>query len=273
MARKKLTPEQQAIEEQNRIITNRLNTIKKLQQTIEKAGLPKSPRKVFKVGDEVVTPMHGHTSGKVLDIISEGIYEVWCSYKTTKPYSNKKHILEKVDIWGWWDLMLPSTKECDLECKDSLRLNFMQQDIRSLIHKNFVYWGLDMNPRYQRDIVWTHEQKTELLDSIFNGLDIGKFVFIRLPYGKEYGYEILDGKQRLTTILEFYNDEWTYKGYYFSELSPMLRYKFEGLSISVAEMGDDIATEKNVLEYFIKLNKTGTPMDRSHLEKVEKMLL
>lgn len=130
-----------------------------------------------------------------------------------------------------------------------------------------------MNPRYQRNIVWIHDQKIELLDSIFSGLDIGKFVFANIPYGKgDYGYEILDGKQRLTTILEFCNDEWTYKEDYYSELSPMLKYNFEGLSLSVAEMKDDVATEKNILEYFIRLNKTGTPMDRKHLEKVEKML-
>lgn len=245
-----------------------------MQETVSKAGLPKSPRKIFKVGDEVVTPMSGHISGKVLSIISEGVYEVLCSYETTKPYSKDTHILEKVEIWGWWDLSLPSTKECNLEYKEPLRLQFFQQDIRSLIHRNFVCCGLNMNPRYQRDIVWAHDQKIELLDSIFNGLDIGKFVFINMPYSdeREYGYEILDGKQRLTTILEFYNDEWTYKGYYFSELSPLLQHKFEGLSVSVAEMRDDVATEENVLDYFIRLNKTGTPMDRNHLEKVEQML-
>lgn len=276
MARKKLTEEEKEAkrqqQESERIERLRLRNIKELQETVSKVGLPKSPRKVFKVGDEVVTPMSGHISGKVVDIISEGVYEVAYSYETTKPYSKETHILENIQVWGWWDLMLPSTKECNLEYKEPLRLQYMQQDIGSLIHRNFVYWGLDMNPRYQRDIVWTHEQKIELLDSIFNGLDIGKFVFINIPYGREYGYEILDGKQRLTTILEFYNDEWTYKGYYYSELSPMLQCKFEGLSVSVAEMREEIATEGNILEYFIKLNSTGTPMDKSHLEKVEQML-
>lgn len=277
MGRKKLTEEEKEEKRQReqaeRDENNRQREIQNIIETVKKAGLPKSPRKVFFVNQEVVTPMSGHISGKVVEIISEGVYEVEYTYRTTKPHSKETHVLSGKRAFGWWDLFLPSEKECDLEYKEPLRLQFMQQSIDSLIHRFFAYWGLDMNPRYQREIVWTHDQKIELLDSIFSGLDIGKFVFINIPYGKgDYGYEILDGKQRLSTILEFYNDEWTYKGYYYSELSPMLKYKFEGLSVSVAEMRDDVATEKNILEYFIRLNKTGTPMDREHLQRVEKML-
>lgn len=278
MARRKLTEEEKEAkkkqQELERITQMRESEIKNLQKIIEKTGLPKSPRKVFKIGQEVVTSMSGHKWGEVVDIISEGVYEVKFEYETTKPYSSEKYIQDGQRVFGWWNLSLPTTKECTLTYKEPLKLQFFQQSVDCLIHKFFVYWGLDMNPRYQREIVWTHEQKLKLIKSIFEGLDIGKFVFISNPYSedREFGYEILDGKQRLTTILEFYNDEWTYEGYYFSELSTYLQYKFRDLSVFVAEMRDGDATKENILEYFIRLNTTGTPMSEEHLDKVRKQL-
>ena len=39
-----------------------------------------------------------------------------------------------------------------------------------------------MNPDYQRGLVWDEENKTLLLNSIFNNIEIGKFSFIKLNY-------------------------------------------------------------------------------------------
>jgi uncharacterized protein with ParB-like and HNH nuclease domain len=44
-----------------------------------------------------------------------------------------------------------------------------------------------MNPEYQRGFVWKEEHKLKLIDSIFNGIEIGKMVFVRLPW-KENSY-------------------------------------------------------------------------------------
>ena len=50
-----------------------------------------------------------------------------------------------------------------------------------------------------------------LLDSIFKNIDIGKFVLIHLSDSewveRGFGYEILDGKQRLSALIEFYENK------------------------------------------------------------------
>ena len=80
-----------------------------------------------------------------------------------------------------------------------------------------------MNPDYQRDYVWELSDKQLLIDSIFNNIDIGKFAFIHLDYKTwnktGYAYEILDGKQRLKTIIDFYENRFSYKGIYYNDLS------------------------------------------------------
>lgn len=35
-----------------------------------------------------------------------------------------------------------------------------------------------MNPNYQRDLVWDLKDKELLIESIFEGIEIGKFTFI-----------------------------------------------------------------------------------------------
>ena len=64
--------------------------------------------------------------------------------------------------------------------------------------------GLIDNPDYQRGYVWTLEDKQKLIQSIFNRADIGKFVFIEDENYREYRLEVIDGKQRLRAILDYY---------------------------------------------------------------------
>ena len=131
-----------------------------------------------------------------------------------------------------------------------------------------------MEPVYQRGYVWDESDKELLLDSIFNNIDIGKFVFIsvsderRHEIGKEY--EILDGKQRLSTLIQFYENKLQYKGKYYNELSWKDRQVFKGHAVTYADVKD--CDKKDVLKYFLMLNRTGKVMDRKHLENVEKLL-
>ena len=67
--------------------------------------------------------------------------------------------------------------------------------------------GVDFDVDYQCEHVWELTDKVVLIDSIFNNIDIGKFVFVWRDFGvKEKLYEIVDGKQRLLTIKEFLGD-------------------------------------------------------------------
>ena len=112
-------------------------------------------------------------------------------------------------------------------------------------------------------------QKQALIDSIFKNVDIGKFTFIKHDYSREFFYEILDGKQRLTTLLQFYEDRFTYKNKKFSELSFRDRHHFTGHPIIQGEVGE--LTQKQIYKLFLKMNTSGTPISQEHLDRIKKL--
>lgn len=62
---------------------------------------------------------------------------------------------------------------------------------------------LDLSTEYQRDEIWFKEKKELLIDSILKDIDIPKIYLAHFP--KENKYECIDGKQRIYSILDFYN--------------------------------------------------------------------
>ncbi len=132
-----------------------------------------------------------------------------------------------------------------------------------------------MDPDYQRDYVCAVKYKDYLLDSIFSKLDIGKFVLVeqdsKVWFETHNMYEILDGKQRLSTLVAFYENRIPYHGVYYNQLSGLDKNTFQTLGVSYAIV-NSTAEKKQVLEYFLALNRSGRIMSREQLERVEKML-
>lgn len=93
-----------------------------------------------------------------------------------------------------------------------LKLGEMEPLSIGTFHK--IHDKIDFFPIYQRyGGIWSPERKRLLIDTIINGFDIPKFYFnyfveennILNPKG--YSYAVIDGKQRLQTILDFMNDK------------------------------------------------------------------
>lgn len=145
-----------------------------------------------------------------------------------------------------------------------IKLNFYNMSIASLLHRSYNI-GVNMKPEYQRNYVWDMDDKIALLDSIFAGLDIGKFVFVTKEDGT-HGYEILDGKQRLSTLLEFYENRWAYNGKYYNDLSAKDQNTIRNHLVSVADVN---AEKQDVLKYFLALNQHGRSMTREELKHAE----
>ncbi len=63
---------------------------------------------------------------------------------------------------------------------------------------------LELNPPYQRRPVWKFKQRQLLMNSIFNGIPMPAVIFHRRQDPRKiYVYDVLDGKQRIETILQF----------------------------------------------------------------------
>jgi len=228
------------------------------------------PRRFFTKGDRL--DFGGFDEVYVIDKNDEEsyTYKIKCIAYNNGKYDRKElGTVEKEMIVKWTDICLFNTTSTKFYNRNSLNINFMQQNISSLISR-YYFNGVNMNPDYQRDIAWTFEDKQKLLHSIFNEMDIGKFAFV---CRKDYALEILDGKQRLTTIIEFYENKIPYvvddKEVYWGDLHNLDRTLFENLSISVAEIKQAI-TPKQCYEYFLKLN-TGKVVDQKHLDYVQSL--
>lgn len=161
---------------------------------------------------------------------------------------------------------------------------------------------------YQREIVWKKSQKQLLIDTIFRDLDIPKFYLWKIDYKTllegypegetksqykkildekreenddpdPYIFEVVDGQQRIRTILEFmgvnpsrkdlYRGNWNLpyptlkdtpmaKGKMYNQLNPQQKIKFGIKSLSVMILED--TTIEEIRDMFLRL-QNGTPLN------------
>lgn len=228
------------------------------------------PTYFFNVGDKVRLGMVKESI--VEEVLYDGKAYILKCIMTDTNYGNPFDY-ETYKVAVWTDVRPIINGDTNFAENQNIRLNFYNINLDSLINR-YYHFGIDMSPDYQRDYVWDQYDKKLLIDSIFKNIDIGKFAFIKLPYvdwsKRNVGYEILDGKQRLNAIIEFYENRFSYKGKYYNDLSEKDKSVFENRVISVADT--EKANKKEVLKYFLLLNRTGKVMDKKHLDKVKKML-
>lgn len=226
------------------------------------------PTRHFEIGQEVTI---GNLENAVItDVLCDGkVYGVDYT-KVEGSGSDEKRICHNRSARMWYDIFprienidhsIIKNKDCDV--------TFSNRDIDGLltIYRSF---GVDMSPCYQREFVWSLEDKVALIDSVFHNVDIGKFVFVHRSYASdEPGYEILDGKQRLQALVDFVEDRFTYKGLHYSELSKLEKSFFKRRSVSYAELRD--MTEAEKYRTFVLLNTRGRIVNNAQIDKVKDM--
>lgn len=129
----------------------------------------------------------------------------------------------------------------------------------------------------QRGLVWSKDIKTKFIESIILGYPIPP-IYARRIVGEKKEYDLLDGKQRLTTLVGFLNDEWELSklpevkyydeeldadceeditGLKFSELPEALKHEIETSTLNVIYF--DNLTKEEEVEMFKRLNN-GKPL-------------
>ena len=224
------------------------------------------PNYKFNIGDSVII---GNLKDVTIEAnIEDGKFYVVDYTGVNHNYGNPIKTEHCKGVWVWTSIRKPTDNKNSFIKNNDIRISYSQRTISSLFNHAY-HFGFELDPVYQRGLVWDLKDKVALIDSIFNNVDIGKFTFIKADNIMDKD-EVLDGKQRLTTLLEYYEDRFEYKGYKFSDLSVKDQDFIESYTISWGETSN--LTEEQKLRYFIKLNTTGKPMDEKHIEKVKKML-
>lgn len=68
--------------------------------------------------------------------------------------------------------------------------------------------AIDVAPDYQRHFIWDEERQSQLIESIFLGIPVPSLF---MATNKDSTWEVIDGLQRLTTIVNFIGEETTIK--------------------------------------------------------------
>lgn len=157
--------------------------------------------------------------------------------------------------------------------------------------KTLSWWrderdDIDFEPIYQRKgHVWSRSQKQYLIDSILNGFDVPKiyvadFTFMSgIQNQNNKKYAVIDGKQRLLAIYDFYNGQirlpknFVYSedpsirlaGFTYEKLAlkyPRIARRFDNYNLTV--MSVITSDESSINELFVRLNSS-KPLTGSEL--------
>lgn len=141
----------------------------------------------------------------------------------------------------------------------------------------YIQWiksgALNFGAEYQRDYVWGHQEQQNFLRVLISGFPVGSVALAKAPdWGvSESPYiEVVDGKQRLTTLKMFIKNEIPIiidgKEIFWFELSRSEQLSFGRPTLSAVILDD--ATEKDRLAYFVAVNFTGVPQSEEHKLRV-----
>jgi hypothetical protein len=125
-------------------------------------------------------------------------------------------------------------------------------------------------PPFQRELVWTEEQKVRFVDSARRCVPLGTYTVNltfgineckRIEDGREYymgeGW-LLDGQQRLNALEEFFDDKFPVHGEFWSNLDEFQQRQFLQTP-NFAFYETKFTTELACREYYDLMNFAGTP--------------
>ena len=144
--------------------------------------------------------------------------------------------------------------------------------------RKFVSDGsLDLSPAFQRRPVWSDAQSSYLIDSILNDLPIPEiFVRTKTSVDGDTTVEVVDGQQRLRSLIRFFNndleltgkdvsDKWV--GSTWDHLNSSVQQKFWSFKVVVREL--ESASDTEVRDMFRRLNANQSSLNLQELRHAQ----
>lgn len=149
------------------------------------------------------------------------------------------------------------------------RAQFSCSHVKILVEKRHE---LEISPEFQRNNVWKSSQMSELVESILMGIPIPVIYLFEDRNGNK---QIVDGKQRITTIIDFQDDKFTLNGLHvmpsfngkrFSTLPPKMRGAFEDYQLSFYIIQPP-TPERVKYDIFDRVNRGGTQLTHQEMRE------
>lgn len=132
---------------------------------------------------------------------------------------------------------------------------------------------VDLSPDFQRDHVWTNEQKSRFVEWGLREGSSGMDIYWNCPGWMQHRsklgpMEIVDGKQRISAVRAFLRGEIPAFGHKLCEYEDKIGPFNPAFTFHVA----DFPERKTVLGWYLDFNSGGTVHTAEELEKVQRML-
>ena len=148
---------------------------------------------------------------------------------------------------------------------------YLEETLKNFDDRTVKGWrGLNLNPPFQRDHVWTEAQQIAYVEFQLEGGESGTDIYFNHPnWGRSYEGEmvLVDGKQRLEAVRKFLQGELKAFGLKLDEFEDSLRSMHPHFTIHVA----NLENKNDLLRWYLKLNN-GTPHTQAELDKVRRMI-
>lgn len=159
-----------------------------------------------------------------------------------------------------------------------LRHNFVPRTVQDLMNL-YDDGNLNLSPGFQRDSVWTERDRAKLVDSIVRNYPLPSIFLYRSHENGEIIYDVIDGKQRIESLLMFTGAIFGHKFWakvqlpdaeekFWVDWKWMRRQKKQhlitGYLLNTVEVDGDIS---DIIDLFVRINSTGkalTPAERRH---------
>lgn len=131
-------------------------------------------------------------------------------------------------------------------------------------------YNMDMNPDFQRGHVWTTKQQQKYVEFCLRGGESAKDIYFNchgFSSGVGTKMVLVDGKQRLTAVLAFMNNQLRAFGKLLTEYNepvpPLLSLRFNV---------NELKTKAEVLQWYLDMNDGGVAHSQEEISRVRALL-
>jgi hypothetical protein len=135
----------------------------------------------------------------------------------------------------------------------------------------FTEYHLDLDPDFQRAHVWDEAKQVKFIEYLLRGGMSGLDLYFNCP---EWGncddphLVCVDGKQRITAILRFLNNEYPIFGKHYAKDCDRSCFRMLGVKIHI----NNLQTRAEVLNWYLDLNDGGVAHTSKEIQKVRDLL-
>ncbi len=126
--------------------------------------------------------------------------------------------------------------------------------------KKLKGYSFVLDPPFQRKYVLNERDESKLIGDIYGGCDIGRFIFNKVSERGETKYLCIDGKQKLTALRKFRNNEFSFRPgnreLFYRDMSKSQKKKFKEQLVPIRTYDNMDAQKQSALFRSIQRGKS-----------------